>query len=143
MRHLLFCALLLPGSAMAEIYRWIDEQGRVHFGQQPPAGAEQVEVRPQVVEQDEATRERLERTERFFDARQEEREQAAAEAAEREIERQKHEQECSRLRGQLAQLEEGGRFYRRDAQGEPVFFSDDEIAAARRELSDQLAMHCG
>lgn len=143
MRRLLLCALLLPGLAVAEIYRWVDAQGRVHFGQQPPAGAEQIEVRPQVIEQDDATRERLQRAERFFEARQDEREQAAADAAVRQAKQQEHEQKCSRLRGQLAQLEEGGRFYRRDAQGEPVFYSDEELAAARRELADQLAMHCG
>ena len=36
---MLLCA---AGSALAEVYRWTDEQGRVHFGDQPGRGAEQV-----------------------------------------------------------------------------------------------------
>ncbi|ERI53752.1 hypothetical protein N878_14290, partial [Pseudomonas sp. EGD-AK9] len=72
MRSLLLVALLLPALAAAEIYRWTDAQGRVHFGQRPGAGAEPVEVKPQVVERDEHTREREARSQRFFDARREE-----------------------------------------------------------------------
>ena len=52
MRHWLLIAALLPTLATAEIYRWTDEQGRVHFGQRPVAGAETVQVRPQVIERD-------------------------------------------------------------------------------------------
>ena len=73
MRHLLFIVLLIPGLASAEIYRWTDAQGRVHFGERPgAAGAETVEVKPQVVERDEATRQREQRTEEYFDARRDE-----------------------------------------------------------------------
>ena len=50
---------------MAGIYRWVDPEGNVHFDARPRPGAEQVEVRPQVVERDDATRERQARTERF------------------------------------------------------------------------------
>lgn len=42
---LLLCAL--QGQAMAEIYKWKDEHGNVHFGDRPPASAktERVKVR--------------------------------------------------------------------------------------------------
>lgn len=33
---LLPLVLILPGKAFAEIYRWTDAQGRVHFGDEPP-----------------------------------------------------------------------------------------------------------
>jgi len=35
---------LLPGLAAAGVYRWVDGQGRVHFGDQPVAGAQALEV---------------------------------------------------------------------------------------------------
>ncbi|AEA83023.1 conserved hypothetical protein [Stutzerimonas stutzeri DSM 4166] len=54
MRALLLTLILMPALASAQIYRWTDAEGRVHFGQRPPAGAEQIEVRPQVVERDDA-----------------------------------------------------------------------------------------
>jgi len=138
--RLLYCLLLLPGLAAAEIYRWVDGEGRVHFGQRPAApGAEQIEVKPQVVERDPATRERLERSERFYDARRQEQAQAAAAAAER---RAKRDQECGELRRRLAQIPEGRRYYRSEANGERSYYSDEQLDAARRQLRDQVAERC-
>ena len=76
---LLIVSVLLSPLATADIYRWVDPGGNVHFSAKPQPGAEQVEVRPQVVHRDDATRERQARTERFFEARREE--QAAARVA--------------------------------------------------------------
>ena len=108
MRTLLLFTLLLPTLASAQIYRWTDAEGRVHFGQRPAAGAEQIEVRPQVVERDDQTREREARSERFFDARRQE-QQAAREQASQTWAAQ--EQECQSLRNRLSQLQLGGRFF--------------------------------
>lgn len=123
----------------AEIYRWVDPQGNVHFESRPRPGAEQVDVRPQVIERDEATREREARTERFFEARRDE--QAAAErlAGERQRERR---QLCGRLNEELALLNRGGRYFRVDAKGERVYYSEDEVGAARRQLASRISQNC-
>lgn len=34
---LLLAALILPSVLAAEVYRWVDDQGNVHFGDRPPA----------------------------------------------------------------------------------------------------------
>jgi hypothetical protein len=44
----LLSLLLLPGLAGAEIYRWVDEDGVVHYGDRPPNHAEQVEELPEL-----------------------------------------------------------------------------------------------
>ncbi|MDF2074613.1 DUF4124 domain-containing protein [Pseudomonas mendocina] len=139
MRHLLLIAALLPTLATAEIYRWTDEQGRVHFAQRPVAGAETVEVKPQVVERDAHTREREARTQRFYDARREEQQQAAATAA---AQREERAGECRDLRRRLAQIPEGFSYYRTDANGERIYYSDDETDAARRQLRERIAQRC-
>ncbi|KFF34322.1 hypothetical protein G039_0320375 [Pseudomonas aeruginosa VRFPA01] len=118
MRALWFCLGLLPLLAQADIYRWTDAQGKVHFSATPPAGAQRVEVRPQVVERDAATLQREQRTREYFDA------------------------ECGRLRQQLSRLERGGRFYRQDAGGEQVYLSDAELDAIRRELTSRESERC-
>lgn len=140
MRYLWCCVLLWPGLAAAEIYRWTDAQGQVHFDQRPAAGAEQIVVKPQVVERDAATREREARTEKFYEARRQEQERASTQAAERQ---DKREQECRELRNRLAQLADGGRYYSTDAQGQRVYYSDTQIDAARRQLTDRVADRCG
>lgn len=138
--RVVLCLLLLPGLAVAEIYRWVDADGQVHYDQRPAVlGAEQVEVKPQVVERDAATIERQERTTRFYDARREEQAQASATAAERQAQRAK---ECNELRRQLAAIPEGGRYYQSDANGERSYYSDEQLDAARRQLRDRMSERC-
>ena len=134
------CLMLLPGLATAEIYRWVDDQGQVHFGQRPAgAGAEQVEVRPQVVERDQATRERLERSERFYDARRQEQAEAVAASAQRRAER---DAQCRELRQRLAQLPQGRRYFQQEADGERTYYSDEQVDAARAQLRERIAQGC-
>ncbi len=139
MRTLLFL-LMLPALASAQIYRWTDEHGQVHFSGKPQApSAEQVEVRPQVVERDAATRAREERLEKLHSARRAEQQQAAEKSAKLRAEQ---EQQCSHLRKRLAQLEEGGRFYRRGVDGSTEYVSDAEVVATRDQLRGQVAAAC-
>ncbi|MCQ2029147.1 DUF4124 domain-containing protein [Stutzerimonas zhaodongensis] len=125
--------------ATAEIYRWVDAQGNVHFDSRSRPGAEQVEVRPQVIERDEATRVREARTERFFDARRQEQQAAKQAAGEWRV---KRERACSEWKQQLSQLSEGGRYFREDAKGERVYYSDEEIGATRRQLASRIGQNC-
>ena len=141
MRYLLVLLLLVPALASAEIYRWTDAQGRVHFSEKPGgAGAEQVEVKPQVVERDTATREREERSQKYFDARRDEKAQAESRAASARVERN---QECNQLRSQLQQISRGGRYFTTDSNGERSYVSEDEVEAARSRLSSRIAARCG
>ncbi|NKQ10356.1 DUF4124 domain-containing protein [Pseudomonas sp. SST3] len=136
---LLFMALLVSPSATAEIYRWVDSQGNVHFDARPRPGAEPVEVRPQVIERDDATREREVRTERFFEARRQEQQAANQAASEQHA---KREQTCRELRQELSGLSRGGRYFRADANGGRVYYSDEEIGAARRQLASRISQNC-
>jgi len=138
--RVVLCLLLLPGLAAAEIYRWTDASGQVHFGQRPAAvGAEKVEVRPQVVERDQLTREREERTSRFYEARRAEQAQASVVAAERQAKRA---EECHELRRQLAAIPEGRSYYRTEANGQRRYYSDDQVDTARQQLQKQVSQRC-
>ncbi len=139
MRLLLCCLLLVPALAGAEIYRWTDAQGQVHFSEKPQPGAEQVSVKPQVVERDEATREREARTAKFYDARREEQALAASRAAE---EREQQQKKCGQLREQRDQLNRGGSFYQLDERGERQYYTDEQIETFRRKVAEHLAREC-
>jgi hypothetical protein len=139
MRHFLLCILLLPCIASAEIYRWTDANGQVHFGEAPRAGAVPVEVKPQVVQQDAATIERQQRSERFFQARREEQQEADAKNREQKA---KSAQECQQLREQYDQLERGGTFYKVDAQGQRQYYEEKQLDSARSRLKARLAQRC-
>jgi hypothetical protein len=139
MRLFLLCSLLLPCLASAEIYRWTDANGRVHFGEAAPAGAVRVEVKPPVVQQDAAAAERQQRAERFFQARREEQQQAKEKNQEQQT---KTAAECRQLREQYAELDHGGTFYKVDAQGERQYYNDAQLDSARSRLKARLAQRC-
>jgi len=41
------CTLLFYSAQAAEIYKWVDSEGNVHYGERPPAhGAKQLNIRP-------------------------------------------------------------------------------------------------
>ena len=140
MRRLIcICLLLLPALSAAEIYRWTDANGQIHFGEQPGAGAQRIEVKPQVVERDAATREREERLRKVLDARSQE--QAAVQQKQAQKNAKRNE-ECSKLRQSLAELEQGGVFFSQDAQGERTYYSDQQVEAARSKLAAKLSSNC-
>jgi hypothetical protein len=139
MRRWLLSSLLLPCLVSAEVYRWTDANGQVHFGEAPRAGAVQVEVKPPALQQDAAAAERQQRTERFFQARREEQQQANENNQKQQA---KSAQECQQLREQYAQLEHGGTFYKVDAQGERQYYNQAQIDSARSRLKTRLAQRC-
>lgn len=132
-------SLLLSPLVSAEIYRWADANGTVHFSAKPQEGAERIDVRPQVIDRDEATRKREARTERFFEARREEQQALEASASAKHAQRQ---HTCKKLRDRLSQLSHGGRYFSADAKGERVYYSDEEIDTARRQLASRISQIC-
>ena len=137
---LLLLMLSLSSPVVAQVYRWIDSHGNVHFDSRSRPGAEQIDVRPQVVERDDATRDREARAERFFNARRQEQQQADQAMREQQAQR---EHECRYWREELASLSRGGRYFRLDAKGERVYYSEKEIDAARQQLTGRINAGCG
>jgi Holliday junction resolvase RusA-like endonuclease len=138
--RVLLCLLLLPGLAVAEIYRWTDANGQVHFGQRPNGqGAQQIEVKPQVVDRDQLTREREARTSQFYDARRQEQAQANASAKQTQAKRA---QECQKFRQRLASIPEGRRYFRDEGNGKRSYYSDEQLDNARKQLQQEVAERC-
>ena len=46
MKYALIALLLLPALALAQVYKHVDEHGRVTFTDQPPEGAQEVKIGP-------------------------------------------------------------------------------------------------
>lgn len=136
---LAFALLLLPGLASAEIYKWVDAQGKVHFDQRAVTGSTPVEVKPQVIETDDGTRQRQQRTETFYKARRDEQRQAEQRAGKEQAEVAER---CGKLRKKLGDIEPGMPYYSVDTTGKRHYYSDQELDAARRQLSQQIARDC-
>lgn len=132
------------GAALAEVYRWVDKDGRVHFSDRKPGGAtaadditEQVsktnidssaeqtkklgEVFPQETEAERALQQQQDR------ARRDQQQQRAA--------------ACQRAHDLLKKLR--GPVYLLDSGGQPYEISESERQRREDKLQAQIKQHCG
>lgn len=136
---ILFLIVLCPAPATAEIYRWVDAEGRVQFGERPAPDAELVEVRPQVIERDEQAIQRQRNIQRIMDVRAEEREIETARSVAR---RERAQAQCDEVRRRLAQFEGRRYWYEVDVNGKQVEVHPSRVNARKRELESLLKERC-
>jgi hypothetical protein len=128
-RYALFCALLLvagtcsSASAAERVYKWVDADGVVHFGQQPPpsSDAEAIKVLKGYSTPD--TEEPVELSEE---------QKLAAEHAER----------CSIAQRNFEMLDAGGDVKQVDEYGEERLLGADEKAAQKAKAKAAMDRYC-
>lgn len=137
-------AVLLATGAHAAIYKWVDGQGRVHYGDRPPGGnAAEMDVpaspRPGAAPD---AAERLEKQRRLLRAYDEERRRREERAARDRLRAADLERRCEAARERLRLYRDAGYLFRKDALGERVILSDSERRAEEAELERTIADHC-
>ncbi|MFG0382949.1 DUF4124 domain-containing protein [Pseudomonas sp. zbq_18] len=104
-RMILACSVLLALSttvSAGQIYKWVDAQGNVHFGSQPPEGQKAAEVNPNISQPKPPAPQVTATPADSEDAVQEKLDQQAREdVAKNEAERKVY---CERIRKDLAQM---------------------------------------
>ncbi|WP_068829611.1 DUF4124 domain-containing protein [Pseudomonas sp. BMS12] len=142
-RMILACSVLLALSANAsagQIYKWVDAQGNVHFGSQPPEGQQAAEVNPNIsqpklsVEQPapSSAAPTAEPEQKAID------EKVKKEVAEQEAERRKY---CEAVRTNLSQLENNPRV-RVEDKGELRRLTEEERQAQIAESKKLISENC-
>ena len=148
MRFTGICVLVMVcGVANAEVYRWVDENGKVHFGDRPPANSNARALdmpesdssqTPSVSDQ-----ERKERQKRLVEALEEERRIKEQKKQEEEARAAKREAYCRRLLAKVKDSERINLYYRYNEKGERVYMSDAEADRYRSELQSTFNARCG
>jgi hypothetical protein len=142
----LLVALLFVAGA---VYKWVDEQGRTHYSDTPPAGREYEVVTtspgPSAEQQAEA-RQRAQVTQESvqIDAARREAARAEQQSAQRSQEAgaELAVQVCADAQVQRMTLDLQTPVYRRVPGGERMFLADPERPAEKRRLDDVIARYC-
>lgn len=133
--------------ASAEIYKWVDENGVVHYADQPQhRNAERSEIDSRRTD-DSAARERLQASlaqsaaqrERFRENR-EPAEPDLVEQAKRTVELRR--QSCVAAREKLTQFTQARRLYTLDEDGAKVYLNEEETNQARADVEAAVKEHC-
>ncbi|MGE5639777.1 MAG: DUF4124 domain-containing protein [Clostridia bacterium] len=133
-------ALLLGASADAQLYRWVDEKGKVQYSDVPPPSAKGSKVdtvKPPAPATSAAPKapENLKADEAEFQRRRIAREEAEAKQA------QQRQVKCAAAR-RAQQDMDGTRLYRRGQGGERQAVDDAERAAIEQRVQKQIAENC-
>ncbi|HTS52640.1 MAG TPA: DUF4124 domain-containing protein [Burkholderiales bacterium] len=134
---LALCLLILP--AWAGLYKWTDENGKVHYSDQPPPGdvkkSETIKqpspapTAPAVAgAKPSAAAKTPAEQEMEFRRRRLEAAEAEAKAKKDAQDAEDKKRNCERATAQVASLQRGGRVTRPGPNGEQIYLNDDEIA---------------
>ncbi len=143
LKTLALALILAPAMAgAAQVYKWTDGDGVIHFGDRQPTGtkAEQISVRsgtPQLIRQPATAQEQLDE----LDKRQQA--EAARAAAETEtVARQaQRDANCQAAKQNLGIISKNGRI-RMTVNGEQRFLTPEEIAQQKSRLEEIVEQSC-
>ncbi len=127
----LFVMLCLHAPVHAEVYKWIDDQGRVHFSDKPPgentaqyhlrAPASTSESSKEVTPGDAERRIKQRKLMESLEAERLEKEQAVARQKQQQVAR---ERKCQYARAELRASKNANLIYDYDAQGNRVYLNE-------------------
>lgn len=127
------CALGLAfGVAQAQQYKWVDQNGKVQYGDVPPPGVKTQRLKPPPGGAAPAAAakkgEKPLSPEAAYRKRQEDAQKEREKGAQAEQEAAAKRENCARAQESLRTLESGQRIARTDAKGERYYLEDAQIA---------------
>ena len=127
-----FLALATTASH-AILYKWVDENGRVSYGDQPPPGAKPEKLNASIGPADPNAVRDMATKDAEIKKRQQQRADEAAKTAKDESDGKKKLDQCVQARGRIKTLRNDLAVYRYNEKGEKVFY---EAADRERAVAD-------
>jgi hypothetical protein len=136
------------GGVFAQQYKWVDQDGRVRYGDVPPPGANATALRPPppgaATPGSEARKDaaRALTPEQAFRKRAEDAQKDREMQAKAEQDAQVKRENCSRAQHALRTLESGQRISRTDSKGERYFLDEAQIAQETAKARESVGQWC-
>jgi len=149
MRYVTFLLFFLaPLLSDAGVYKWIDDNGKVHYGDNPVASQPNVEVRIDDAatmpsfggDDDQMSRE--EKRERLLQSMAEDRLEKQEQREKQKASKQQSKAKCNRYRDQMRHVERASALYKLDNDGQRVYMSDSDRVRATQSLQAKIKKHC-
>lgn len=137
-------ALGFASIAHAEMYKWIDSQGKVQYSDQPPSVNAQTIKAPQSGQAETTSQatQSLNEQDQAYQKRRAEAEQARVKA-EKEAEQARVKAEnCAKARNNLDTLQSTRRVYTTNAAGQRVYMDDAARSSALAEAQKAISENC-
>lgn len=145
MKRILLCAALLAWSAMASavVYKWVDAQGKVQYGDRPPDGvhAEVVELLGTHTGRAKAPSDTAPTAAGAKSVPSERSAKEAKEAVDADV-AQTREKQCAEAQDRYEKLIERRRLYKTGAEGEREYLTPEQIDSERLNAKRDVDVIC-
>jgi hypothetical protein len=134
--------ILAAAPALAQVYRWVDENGVTHYGERAPQGTKATEVQDKLATpapSGKTPRDDWQEKDRELRQRQLQTQAAEAKKAQDDARRR---QICAEQRDALTRLKTARRTYKLDANGERIYDDDDQREARIAKQEQIVAQNC-
>jgi hypothetical protein len=143
-------SFFFAAGALAQAYKWVDRDGKVRYGDVPPAGVKATPLRPPPpgVQSPSAAAAKKDgdkplTPEQAFRKRQEDAEKERDKQAKADQETQLKRENCTRAQDAVRTLETGQRVARTDSKGERYFLDDAQVAQELARARQSVQQWCG
>lgn len=133
-------ALALAPMASAQLYKYVDKDGKTVYSDTPPPNVDSKQLNVQTGTSSPSAGQKS-FAERDKEA-QKGRDESAKKAADASKKDAQNQQACEMARSNYNQFANGGRLQRINADGEREFMGDDEIDAAREKAQREMDAAC-
>ncbi|MDQ3581659.1 MAG: DUF4124 domain-containing protein [Pseudomonadota bacterium] len=140
----LLCAALCAAASpvLAEMYKWRDAAGQVHYSESPPPGRPVETIKPPPKVDSAKARDALDKEIEKFDIRADERRDQEEEARKEAAEDKDNQVACEEARRQARSLADKPRSYRSESDGTRVTQTDEEHQASIAQTRAWIAELC-
>ena len=129
--------------AQAEVYKWTDKQGNVHYTDRSVKDAREMNVYTEEdAKKDVKKDNRTEQRRKLIDAMEEDRKEKEKLKKEEQKRKQSLKRQCQWAKDQLRGYETAGGIYNLDKDGQRIVLSDKERSKATNKLRTDIKKHC-
>lgn len=135
--------------AEAAVYRWVDAQGRVQFGDRPPQDQQTEELKIKSSPSgrgdpgSQTTQQRNERRQKILESYQEEREEKRQAQKKREAEATQRKMRCAEAKNRLHEYERATALYEPQSDGSRVYLTNEQFESQIETARASVKKLCG
>ena len=140
---ILISSIVASFSIQAEVYKWTDKQGNVHYTDRSVKDSSEMNVYTEGNKNKPAgTNDRTEKRRKLIDAMKEDRKEKEKLKKEGQKRKKKLKRQCQWAKDRLQGYETAGGIYNLDKEGKRVVLSDKERNNITKKLRSDIKKHC-
>lgn len=139
----IICVLFLsPAYSYAEIYKWVDDQGNVHYGDKPVTNSKEIDVNISKQGHIKINESREEKRQKLLESYADDQQREDKEKEKKQKKKKKHQRNCIRSKDRLKHYERASSLYNLDKEGKRITVSTEERIKKTNDLRNKINKYC-